>query len=65
MKKLVVALLVAAALFAALAVPAFARNTGAVLTNRGLGSQSRFTEVNCNATAADVNRDGVRVLCVD
>jgi hypothetical protein len=58
MKKLIVALLVATAIFAALAVPAFARNTGALLSNRGTS-----TYVNCHATAANVNRDDVKVGC--
>jgi len=58
MKKFVVAVLAAAALFAALAVPAFANNgnTNATLYNRGTS-----TCVNNNATHANGNHDSVYV----
>jgi hypothetical protein len=53
MKKLVIALLVAAAICAALAVPAFARNTSAVLYNNGTS-----TCVNNNASHANSHNQG-------
>jgi len=55
-KKLVIAFLVASAIFAALAVPAFARNTNGYMYNNG-GQHC----VNNNAYHANGNHDSVYV----